>query len=85
MTARSAIQPPAPTTQADGDVRPASSTVRREPEATDPSTSQLRPITPAEISREAYARYEQRGRLDGHDVEDWLAAEESLRLSSERE
>jgi hypothetical protein len=26
-------------------------------------------------SRLAYELYEQRGRMDGHDVEDWLAAE----------
>ena len=32
-----------------------------------------------EIAREAYALYEARGREDGWDVEDWLAAEEMLR------
>lgn len=29
----------------------------------------------ARIAAHAYAIYEQRGRQDGHDVEDWLAAE----------
>jgi len=32
-----------------------------------------------EIAREAYALYEARGRENGWDVEDWLAAEELLR------
>ena len=32
-----------------------------------------------EIAREAYALYEARGRENGWDVEDWLAAEEMLR------
>jgi hypothetical protein len=31
------------------------------------------------IAREAYALYAARGYQDGWDVEDWLAAEESLR------
>ena len=31
-----------------------------------------------EIARLAYQRYEMRGRHDGYDVEDWLAAEEEL-------
>ena len=34
-----------------------------------------------EIRRRAYERYEQRGKTDGHDVEDWLHAEaEKMRL-----
>jgi len=32
-----------------------------------------------EISQIAYALYEQRGRDDGHDVQDWLKAEEAVR------
>ncbi len=31
-----------------------------------------------EIRRRAYELYEQRGREDGHDVEDWLRAEEEV-------
>lgn len=31
-----------------------------------------------EIARLAYQLYEMRGRQDGHDVSDWLAAEEEL-------
>jgi hypothetical protein len=31
-----------------------------------------------EISRLAYHFYETRGRLDGQDVDDWLAAEQEL-------
>jgi hypothetical protein len=38
-------------------------------------------MTPTEemIAARAYERYVQRGREDGHDVEDWLAAEGELR------
>jgi len=32
-----------------------------------------------EVSRLAYHLYEQRGRQNGHDVEDWLVAERELR------
>jgi hypothetical protein len=31
-----------------------------------------------EIARLAYYFYEVRGRLDGHDVDDWLSAEQEL-------
>jgi len=34
--------------------------------------------TQDEIARLAYELYEMRGRRDGHDVEDWLAAERQL-------
>lgn len=34
--------------------------------------------TQVEISKLAYSLYESRGRQDGHDIEDWLAAEEQL-------
>ena len=33
------------------------------------------PSAEARIRAEAYALYEARGHLDGHDVDDWLAAE----------
>jgi hypothetical protein len=39
--------------------------------------AQERP-TSAQIARLAYQVYEMRGRQDGHDVEDWLLAEEEL-------
>jgi hypothetical protein len=39
--------------------------------------AQERP-TAAQIARLAYHVYETRGRQDGHDVEDWLLAEEEL-------
>ena len=35
------------------------------------------------IAEVAYERYEQRGREDGHDVEDWLKAEAILNGASE--
>ena len=34
------------------------------------------------IARRAYELYEERGRLDGDDVNDWLMAEEQIRLSA---
>lgn len=34
------------------------------------------------IREEAYRRYESRGHADGHDVEDWLAAEAALTVTS---
>lgn len=34
------------------------------------------------VERRAYELYEQRGREDGHDWDDWLAAEHELRESA---
>ena len=36
------------------------------------------PPSPDEIARLAYHFYEMRGRHDGQDVDDWLAAEQEL-------
>jgi len=41
--------------------------------------TQRRVIDYQEVARVAYALYEQRGRVDGHDVEDWLEAEQQVR------
>ena len=30
------------------------------------------------VAQRAYERYEERGREDGHDLEDWLSAEQEL-------
>ena len=38
-----------------------------------------KPPSRDEIARLAYHFYETRGRLDGQDVDDWLAAEQELR------
>jgi hypothetical protein len=38
-----------------------------------------------EIARRAYSRYCERGRIDGFDVEDWLAAEQELLQGSASE
>ena len=35
--------------------------------------------TQQDIAVVAYNRYEQRGRVDGHDLDDWLHAENDLR------
>jgi hypothetical protein len=43
-----------------------------------PTGGRARP-TIDEIARLAYHRYEQRGRQNGRDVEDWLLAEQELR------
>jgi len=37
-----------------------------------------------EIRRRAYELYEQRGREDGHDVEDWLRSEEEIKQTRTR-
>jgi hypothetical protein len=39
-------------------------------------------VTEEAIRERAYELYEQRGRVDGHAVEDWLAAEAELQLKS---
>ncbi|MGE5204053.1 MAG: DUF2934 domain-containing protein [Chlamydiota bacterium] len=47
----------------------------------DPIPTELKPQTPEleeRIRRRAYELYEQRGRLDGHDVDDWLQAQAEL-------
>jgi hypothetical protein len=51
---------------------------------TSTSETQLRHDTPEEdeIRLRAYELYEQRGRENGHDMEDWLQAE--VELSSQR-
>ena len=36
-------------------------------------------LTPAQVAQRAYERYLQRGAQHGHDLEDWLAAEQELR------
>ena len=35
-------------------------------------------VDPGTIERRAYEIYESRGRVDGHDVDDWLQAEREL-------
>jgi hypothetical protein len=40
--------------------------------------------TEDEIRRRAFELYEQRGREDGRDVEDWLRAEEEITQSQSR-
>lgn len=49
----------------------------------DPTTKESVNIAPDpkiedEIRRRAYALYEQRGREDGHDIDDWLRAEAEM-------
>ena len=88
MAVSNVFPPPRPTTQPDGDVRPASATestrdrlpnLQRPDDNPNETEDETEHVSPVEIAREAYARYEARGRENGHDVEDWLAAEEHLR------
>ncbi len=45
-----------------------------------PETQQpLQPETEVAIRTRAYTIYEERGRTDGHDIEDWLQAEDEVR------
>jgi DUF2934 family protein len=41
-------------------------------------------VSELEISRLAYEIYEQRGRTDGAQLDDWLQAEQQLRSGAER-
>ena len=43
------------------------------------NTSGSRYPTNHEVAQRAYRLYEARGRVDGHDLEDWLLAEKELR------
>jgi Protein of unknown function (DUF2934) len=44
--------------------------------------SESQPNLEEAIRRRAYALYEQRGREDGHDVDDWLRAEAEVTHSA---
>lgn len=68
-----------------------SSRVRRMPVESKPHDDTTTPLTssvesrhpdPDLIAQAAYRRYEARGREDGHDVEDWLAAEREFSAAS---
>ena len=43
-----------------------------------------RNVDAEEVARVAYSLYEQRGREDGHDLEDWLEAERIVRSGAAR-
>jgi Protein of unknown function (DUF2934) len=42
------------------------------------STAELGPNTKARIRMRAYELYSQRGKIDGHALDDWLQAEEEI-------
>ncbi len=48
------------------------------------SISDPRPNFEEAIRRRAYELYEQRGRKDGHDMDDWLRAESEVTRSAGR-
>lgn len=52
-------------------------------DAASPTAEDASDSREARIRRAAYARYEQRGGEDGHDVEDWLAAEAECATAAE--
>ena len=45
---------------------------------TPPAPSEATETREERIRRQAYDLYEARGRIDGHDLDDWLRAEESI-------
>jgi hypothetical protein len=49
-----------------------------------PSEPERDRIDPDMVARRAYQRFEERGRQDGADQEDWFAAERELREEAER-
>jgi DUF2934 family protein len=56
---------------------------RRSTSAPIPKETELQTLDRDErIRTRAYALYEARGRVDGHDVDDWLQAEAELRGKS---
>jgi len=65
------IDYPPEATLGDQRLRRAAGKFRFEPPVASPSTVELR----REIARLAYELYLRHGRLPGHDLEDWLAAE----------
>ncbi len=46
------------------------------------TTAESHAIGEDEIRRRAYQLYEERGRNDGHDIDDWLRAEAELRAGA---
>ena len=50
----------------------------QDPIKTNPANIATDPKLEEEIRRRAYAPYEQRGRENGHDIDDWLRAEAEL-------
>ena len=48
-----------------------------------PQPAAIHESTHSEIEERAYYRYIERGRLDGFDLTDWLAAEDELRRDVE--
>lgn len=50
----------------------------QDPNKGNPANTATDPNREEEIRRRAYVLYEQRGREDGHDLDDWLLAEAEL-------
>ena len=58
---------------------PTTSTLTRETTSAPKRVTRDGEIGSEEVARLAYAKFLERGGQDGHDVEDWLAAEAELR------
>jgi hypothetical protein len=59
---------------------------RQTPESSLPDGTPVqskRELSPDDVARRAHDLYEARGRGEGRDLDDWLAAEEELRLKGE--
>ena len=56
----------------------------KEPTKKRPANVVTDPNLEQEIRRRAYALYEERGREDGHDIDDWLRAEAELRATASK-
>jgi hypothetical protein len=54
----------------------------QDPTKKEPANVVTDPNLEEEIRRRAYALYEQRGRKDGHDLDDWLHAEAELTVKA---
>ena len=55
-------------------MKPQMPTLSKETRATESPVDDIR----EQVNRRAFELYEQRGRQDGHDLEDWLQAESEL-------
>ncbi|HYL12001.1 MAG TPA: DUF2934 domain-containing protein [Terriglobales bacterium] len=56
----------------------------KEPTTTQTANVVTDPNLEQEIRRRAYALYEERGREDGHDIEDWLRAEAEIGAAAQQ-
>jgi hypothetical protein len=56
----------------------------KEPTSKQTAKMETDPNREQETRRRAYALYEERGREDGHDIDDWLRAESELTATAQK-